>query len=45
MSEKRRRVSEEKQNKESKKAAERVVAVGRSRGIAFKNEVLADNIR
>ncbi|XP_032681880.1 uncharacterized protein LOC116849131 [Odontomachus brunneus] len=45
MSEKKQRTSEEKQNKESKKAVERVVAVGRPRGIVFKNEVLADNIR
>lgn len=39
-------MSDEKQNKESKKVTERVVTVGRvPRGIAFKNEVVADNIR
>ncbi|XP_014474528.1 PREDICTED: uncharacterized protein LOC106744358 [Dinoponera quadriceps] len=38
-------MSEEKQNKESKKVTERVVTMGKSRGIAFKNEVVADNIR
>ncbi|XP_011152950.2 uncharacterized protein LOC105191329 [Harpegnathos saltator] len=38
-------MSEEKQNKESKKVAERPVAVGRPRGVALKNEVVADNIR
>lgn len=36
-------MTEEKQDKESKKVAERVISV--KRGDSFKNEVAADNIR
>lgn len=39
-------MADEKQSKESKKVTEkRVAPVGKLRGVAFKNEVVADNIR
>lgn len=45
MSEKKPGMSDEKQNKESKKVPERVIIAVRPRAIVFKNEVVADNIR